>query len=75
LTVPSLIRAIERRLTQRRSASGRWRMVLAWSGMRRAVSLAVALALPFTTDASRAFPRRDLIVFLTFGVVFFTLVV
>jgi CPA1 family monovalent cation:H+ antiporter len=43
--------------------------------MRGAVSLAVALALPLTTQAHDAFPKRDLIVFLTFGVIFFTVVV
>ena len=44
-------------------------MVSAWSGMRGAVSLAAALALPLD------FPQRDLIVFLTFSVILFTLVV
>jgi CPA1 family monovalent cation:H+ antiporter len=48
--------------------------VLSWSGMRGAVSLAAALALPLTTDAGRSFPDRDLIIFLTFGVIFATLV-
>jgi CPA1 family monovalent cation:H+ antiporter len=43
--------------------------------MRGAVSLAIALALPLTTDAGDAFPQRDLIIFLTFAVIFFTLVV
>jgi CPA1 family monovalent cation:H+ antiporter len=42
--------------------------------MRGAVSLAVALALPFTTDAGGGFPKRNLIIFLTFAVIFFTLV-
>jgi CPA1 family monovalent cation:H+ antiporter len=42
--------------------------------MRGAVSLAVALALPYATDANRAFPQRSLLVFLTFAVIFFTLV-
>ena len=50
-------------------------VVLSWSGMRGAVSLAAALALPLTTDADTAFPNRDLIVFLTFGVILGTLVV
>ena len=50
-------------------------VVLAWSGMRGAVSLAAALALPLTTDAGEAFPNRDLIVFLTFAVILGTLVV
>ncbi|MGB2874487.1 MAG: cation:proton antiporter, partial [Gaiellaceae bacterium] len=49
--------------------------ILAWSGMRGAVSLAAALALPLTTNAGARFPERDLIVFLTFGVIFATLVV
>jgi CPA1 family monovalent cation:H+ antiporter len=75
-TVPYLIRAIDRRPAQRtRRVGARWRLVLAWSGMRGAVSLAVALALPFTTAAGSAFPQRDLIVFLTFAVIFFSLVV
>jgi Na+/H+ antiporter len=55
--------------------SWRWKAVLGWSGMRGAVSLAAALALPLTTDAGSAFPDRDLIVFLTFGVILGTLVV
>src|SRR3954470_14595049 len=48
--------------------------VIAWSGMRGAVSLAAALALPLTTDAGKGFPDRSLIIFLTFGVIFATLV-
>ena len=42
-------------------------VLVAWSGMRGAVSLAAALALPLTTDAGAAFPERDLIIFLTFA--------
>jgi len=43
--------------------------------MRGAVSLAAALAIPFTTDAGGPFPERNLIIFLTFCVIFGTLVV
>ena len=43
-------------------------MIVAWSGMRGSVSLAAALALP------PDFPQRDLILFLTFAVIFTTLV-
>jgi Na+/H+ antiporter len=46
-----------------------------WTGMRGAVTLAAALAIPLTTDAGTRFPDRDLIVFLAFCVVFATLVV
>jgi monovalent cation/hydrogen antiporter len=54
---------------------GKSATVLAWSGMRGAVSLAAALALPLTTDAGRPFPNRPLIIFLTFGVILGTLVI
>jgi CPA1 family monovalent cation:H+ antiporter len=50
-------------------------VVLAWSGMRGAVSLAAALALPLTTDAGTPFPNRELVVFLTFSVILGTVVV
>lgn len=48
--------------------------VVAWSGMRGVVSLAAALALPLTVAGSSPFPNRDLIIFLTFCVIFSTLV-
>jgi CPA1 family monovalent cation:H+ antiporter len=50
-------------------------LVVTWSGMRGAVSLAAALAIPLTTDAGTPFPHRDLIIFLTFSVILGTLVV
>src|SRR3954451_20010045 len=75
-TVPYLIRAIDRRESQRARRTGAsWRLVVGWSGMRGAVSLAVALAIPLHTDGGADFPQRDLIIFLTFAVIFFTLVV
>jgi len=53
-----------------------WRaaVFISWAGMRGAVSLAAALALPLQTDADGAFPGRDLILFLTFSVILATLV-
>ena len=48
--------------------------MIAWSGMRGAVSLAAALALPLATDAGAPLPGRDLIVFVTFVVVLVTVV-
>jgi monovalent cation/hydrogen antiporter len=48
--------------------------VVAWAGMRGAVSLAAALAVPLTTNDGSSFPTRDLIVFLTFCVILGTLV-
>jgi monovalent cation/hydrogen antiporter len=49
-------------------------MLVAWTGMRGAVSLAAALALPVHTDAGSPFPGRNLIIFLTFCVILATLV-
>ena len=75
-TVPYLIRLIDRRPSQKAMrVPASWRVVVAWSGMRGAVSLAVALAVPLTIDNGTDFPNRDLIIFLTFSVIFFTLVV
>ncbi|MGE0590612.1 MAG: Na+/H+ antiporter [Cyclobacteriaceae bacterium] len=48
--------------------------VVGWSGMRGVVSLAAALALPLTVGEGIPFPNRDLIIFLTFCVIFATLV-
>jgi CPA1 family monovalent cation:H+ antiporter len=42
--------------------------------MRGAVSLAAALALPLTTHGGQPFPQRNLLIFLTFSVIFGTLV-
>jgi monovalent cation/hydrogen antiporter len=68
-TVVHLIRALDRRpeLVPRRT-TWRFRMIGAWAGMRGSVSLAAALALPAD------FPQRDLILLLTFAVIFATLV-
>jgi CPA1 family monovalent cation:H+ antiporter len=75
-TVPYLVRLIDRRPSQRqRRVGASARLIVAWSGMRGAVSLAVALALPLSTADGSEFPARDLILFLTFAVIFFTLVV
>jgi CPA1 family monovalent cation:H+ antiporter len=49
--------------------------MISWTGMRGIVSLAAALALPLTTRSGADFPHRDLIIFLTFGVILSTLVV
>ncbi len=53
-----------------------WRhaLIVAWSGLRGAVSLAAALAIPLTLADGSAFPERDLIIFITFSVILVTLV-
>jgi Na+/H+ antiporter len=58
----------------RRMAGWRGAVFLSWAGMRGALSLAAALALPLETDAGTPFPGRDLVIFLTFSVILVTLV-
>lgn len=48
--------------------------LLSWVGMRGAVSLAAALAIPATVNGGAGFPNRDLIIYLTFAVILSTLV-
>jgi CPA1 family monovalent cation:H+ antiporter len=48
--------------------------VLALIGVRGVVSLAAALAIPLTLANGQPFPYRDLILFITFGVIILTLV-
>jgi monovalent cation/hydrogen antiporter len=75
-TVPYIIRALDRRPSQvARRAGPRERLVVGWSGMRGAVSLAAALALPLEDASGQSFPERNLIIFLTFAVILSTLVV
>src|ERR687886_1048748 len=64
------------RLLRNRYLRAPWQehLVMVWSGMRGAVSLAAALAVPLTTDAGDAFPERNLILFLTFSAILGTLV-
>jgi len=49
-------------------------VVVSWAGMRGVVSLAAALALPLTVANGETFPHRSIILFLTFSVIFVTLV-
>ena len=72
-TVPYLIRSVDRRPQQRaRRVGARPRIVVGWAGMRGAVSLAAALALPLETDAGAPLPDRDLILFITFALILVT---
>jgi CPA1 family monovalent cation:H+ antiporter len=48
--------------------------MLGFVGVRGVVSLAAALAIPLTTAAGAPFPDRDLILFVTFGLIVVTLI-
>jgi Na+/H+ antiporter len=70
-----LPRVLSRRLRER-DPHPSWPtvFVIAFTGVRGAVSLAAALALPYALSNGEAFPHRDLILFVTFGVILITLV-
>ena len=52
----------------------RWAFLLGFVGVRGVVSLAAALGIPLSTATGAPFPYRDLILFITFGVIVVTLV-
>jgi monovalent cation/hydrogen antiporter len=48
--------------------------IVAWTGMRGVLALAAAISLPTVLQNGDPFPQRDVIIFLTFCVIFATLV-
>ena len=48
--------------------------IVGWTGMRGVVALAAAIALPEVLENGRPFPHREVMLFLTFCVIFVTLV-
>mgnify|MGYP000079143837 CR=1 FL=1 len=60
----------------RRDPAPPWQAVfmLAFTGVRGVVSLAAALAIPYFLDSGAALPHRELILFVTFGVIIVTIV-
>lgn len=60
----------------RKDPSPGWKgpLVISWAGMRGVVSLATALSIPLVMTDGTSFPQRNLIIFITFVVIFVTLV-
>jgi CPA1 family monovalent cation:H+ antiporter len=71
-----LFRALGRWLRHSNEPLPGWRSVLfiAWAGIRGGDSLVLALALPLQTASGARFPAREQIIFITFCVIFITLV-
>ena len=69
-------RYFRRRFQAKRDTYPPWQNVFfeGWAGLRGAVSLVVALSIPFATGSGTPFPGRDLVIFLTFIVILVTLV-
>jgi Na+/H+ antiporter len=70
-----LPRLLVRRIRER-DPSPPWQAVslVGWMGLRGAVSMAAALAVPHEIDTGAPFPDRELIIFLAFSVILVTLV-
>lgn len=68
-------RWLSKKIREKEAISWKMVFIVAWTGMRGVVSLAAALALPITLPDGTAFPHRDLILFLTFCIILFTLLV
>jgi monovalent cation/hydrogen antiporter len=67
---------IRRRIFHQPEPTPGWQsiFVAGWTGMRGVVALAAAISLPTTMANGMPFPQRDAILFLTFCVIFVTLV-
>lgn len=68
--LPFLIPAIRR--TEKRPPPGAV-FIVGWAGMRGTVTLAAALSIPLTLPNGQPFPGRDILIFLSFGVIAVTL--
>lgn len=69
-----LPRVLSKRIKETEAFDVRNMVIFGWSGMRGVVSMAAALALPIAFDDGTPFPHRSLIIYLTFCVIFSTLV-
>lgn len=67
---------VRKRLLHQRNALPRPKeiFVVGWTGMRGVIALAAAISLPVVLADGNPFPKRNLIIFLTFSVIFVTLV-
>jgi monovalent cation/hydrogen antiporter len=70
-----LPRFLSKRIREREPFDVRNLVLFGWSGMRGVVSMAAALAIPLTLVDGTAFPYRDLIIYLSFCVILFTLLI
>lgn len=71
-----MIRLLDRRPSQRLRRTTPWeRLVMTTSGFRGAISLAVAFSIPESLPGGSPFPYRDLVLFVTSGIVILSLAV
>ena len=53
----------------------KWVFIIGWTGMRGVLALAAAFSIPDTLSNGQPYTQRNLILFLTFSIILFTLVV
>lgn len=70
-----LPRILSKHIREKEAFDPRNLIIFGWAGMRGVVSMAAALALPVVFTNGEPFTNRDLIVYLSFCVILFTLVV
>jgi CPA1 family monovalent cation:H+ antiporter len=70
-----LPRMLSKRIREKEVFDKRNLLVFGWAGIRGVVSMAAVLAIPILTKEGTAFPNRNLLIFLTFCVIIFTLIV
>lgn len=63
----------KRRISREALFDSKTSLIITWSGMRGIVSLAIAIGLPITLENGEPFPMRNEIIFLSIGVVLFSL--
>lgn len=69
-----LPRFLSKRIRMTEPFDPRNMVVFGWAGMRGVVSMAAALALPLVLPSGEVFQHRSLVIYLTFCVILFTLV-
>lgn len=68
-----LPRYLSRKIREREPFDKKYMVVAAWTGIRGVISLAAALSIPTLLTDGNPFPGRNLIIYLTFCVILFTL--
>ena len=72
--LPVLLPQLRRDSPDEAADSWRQKLIIGWSGMRGALSIAAALSLPLTAKAGGALPDRSKVIFLAFAATFVMLV-
>jgi monovalent cation/hydrogen antiporter len=73
-TATAILRRLDRGRGSVLALPGRHAVIVAATGMRGAVSLAAALAIPMEVGNGRPFPDRPLLIFVAFAVILLTLI-